>query len=51
MAIKPENGSPWALDFDDHRTSLVERILVYVGFACVIIGTVSEVVQAVEVLR
>ena len=36
------------LDFDDHRTSLIEKILVYLGISCMLISTVAEVIQAVQ---
>ncbi len=49
--MKHDKHSPWVLDFDDHRTSMVERVLVYAGVACMVVSTVSEVIQAIMVLR
>ena len=39
------------LDFDDHRTSLLEKILVYVGITCMIVSTVAEIIQAIQALE
>jgi len=35
----------WDLDFNDNRTSLIEKVLVYLGIACVFIGTICEIIQ------
>lgn len=49
MALKIKTTeSPWALDFDDHRTSLIEQALVYIGVTCMIISTIAEVIQAIQ---
>jgi len=46
--MKHDKHSPWALDFDDHRTSLIERALVYLGILCMLISTISEVIQGLQ---
>jgi len=40
----------WDLDFNDNRTSLIEKVLVYLGISCMLISTICEIIQAVVVL-
>ena len=41
-------NSKFKLDFDDHRTSILEKILVWIGISCMIISTVAEIIQAYQ---
>lgn len=36
------------LDFNDARTSLIERVLVYVAFFCVVISTICDIIQVFQ---
>lgn len=38
----------WVLDFDDHRTSRIEKVLAWVLAICVIVSTGAEVIQALQ---
>jgi len=40
----------WDLDFNDNRTSLIEKVLVYLGITCMLVGTMCEIIQVVVVL-
>lgn len=48
--MKDPTKNPWALDLDDHRTSTIERALVWIVIGCAIIGTISEAIQAAAVI-
>lgn len=43
--------SDFLIDFDDHRTSFIERVLVWLTITCMIVGTISEVLQGIEAGR
>lgn len=43
--------SDFLLDFDDNRTSFIERVLVWLTVACMLVGTTSEVLQGIEAGR
>lgn len=40
--------NPFKLDLDDHVTTFIERVLVYLGVSCMVISTIAEVIQAYQ---
>ena len=53
MCPKPKlpHPSEFTLDLDDHRTSRLEKVLVWVAVVCTVLSGIGAVVQVVEAFR
>ena len=48
--MTPKQFHEYDLDFNDGRTSLAEKVIVYVTIICMLVATISEVIQGLAVL-
>lgn len=48
---KHEDLFRYRVDLNDGYTSLIERIMLWLGIACMLVATISEVIQGIQALR